>query len=289
MTEGRPTTPTRRPATARPRPDPSRERPEPPSPEELAAIERHLVELARLSGARVEADRSGALLVLHPAYGLGLNYATQVRWSEGDWEERLADAADRLAALGERPQLLVAEGSTTPPGLAQRLLASGWRRIATETVLWTRRAAVVPHLDPSLRIEAVTSASAALYEQVEREIFGVPGVLADERTRRLVEATEAGAVRAYLVRLAGEPVATARLSSFEGLAALHGIGVVEGHRRKGLGTLATAVATRAGLATGARLVWLSVAPDNEPAVRLYAALDFQQAFGWHRLVDPGTA
>jgi ribosomal protein S18 acetylase RimI-like enzyme len=56
------------------------------------------------------------------------------------------------------------------------------------------------------------------------------------------------------------------------------------HRRQGFGRLVTAVATRAGLATGNPLVWLSVDPANEPARRLYEDLGYRPAFSWQRLI-----
>ena len=36
------------------------------------------------------------------------------------------------------------------------------------------------------------------------------------------------------------------------------------------------------MATGNRLVWLSVREDNEPAVRAYDALGFERVFSWTR-------
>ena len=260
----------------------------PPTPDELGAIDRHLVELARLSGAAtVRDEHCGADLVLHPRAGLSLNYATRPRWTAHDLDERLERTRVRLRASGARPQLVVSDMLATPSDLVARLLTRGWVTIARESILWTRRPAVVPHLDPSLRLEAVTGRSAAEHEAAERRIFGIPPELASDRLRTLTDALAANQVRAYLVRLRGEPVATARLSVFEGLAAIHGIGVVPEHRRAGFGTLVTTISTRAGLALGARLAWLSVAIDNDAARPLYAGLGFRPAFDWQRLVDAG--
>jgi predicted GNAT family acetyltransferase len=74
----------------------------------------------------------------------------------------------------------------------------------------------------------------------------------------------------------------ARLSQVEGMAVLQGIGVVEGHRGAGIGTLITTVVTRAGMALGNRIVWLSVRDDNVPARRVYERLGFAPAFAWSR-------
>jgi hypothetical protein len=51
----------------------------------------------------------------------------------------------------------------------------------------------------------------------------------------------------------------------------------------------TTVATRAGLATGHSLVWLSVDPENASAWRLYSRLDYRAAFRWRRLIGPAQA
>jgi ribosomal protein S18 acetylase RimI-like enzyme len=77
-------------------------------------------------------------------------------------------------------------------------------------------------------------------------------------------------------------VAVARLSQGRSVAGLQGIGVVESRRGQGYGSLITIIATRAGLATGNRLVWLSVREDNDAAIRIYGHLGFERAFTWTR-------
>ncbi len=285
--EGRPRAPTRRPETARPRRGAEEGEPRAPDGEELAGIERQLAELAELLGATAtQSPELGALLVRWRGRGPPFNHAALVRWSQHDWQERAGALVSRFRQEGEVPALVVAEGLTRPRGLAERLEGMGWSAVARESVLWTRRAAVVPHLDPQLRIEAVTNASIPEYEAVEREIFGVSPFGADDRIAALRASLETARERAYLVTLRGEPVATARLAISGRLAALHGVGVVEHRRRQGFGTLVTTIATRAALAMGSRLVWLSVGDRNEPARRLYASLDYRPAFSWQLLLGP---
>ncbi len=113
-------------------------------------------------------------------------------------------------------------------------------------------------------------------------MFGIDAGQAERRRNSLVSGLESGRLRAWVVWLADEPVAVARLSQVDGMAALQGIGVVEGHRGAGLGTLITTVATRAGMALGNRVVWLSVRDDNAPARRVYERLGFTPAFAWSR-------
>ena len=287
MTEGRPSTPTRRPATARPR----RGTDEPivfPTPEELEAIERHQVRLSAMAGADVSAI-PGGVLILRAGGGLPLNYAALIRWTDQDWERRITEVTDTLRERREWPSVVIAEGLTQPGALTDRLVERGWAPLDANLTMWTRRAAVVPHLDPTLRIEAVTRATAPLYEEVERAIFGLAGSSAAGRVEALEASLAAGTTRAYLVRLHREPVATARLSTHEGIAALSGIGVVERHRGQGLGRLITTIATRTGLALGASLVWLSVDGSNDPARALYESLDYRPAFRWWRMLGPERA
>ena len=66
------------------------------------------------------------------------------------------------------------------------------------------------------------------------------------------------------------------------MAGLQGIGVVPGRRGQGYGTLITTIATRAGMAVGNRLIWLSVQPENVAAMGVYGKLGFEPLFSWSR-------
>jgi ribosomal protein S18 acetylase RimI-like enzyme len=275
-----------RPATARPRgQSATASEHEPPTPGESSAIERSLLELPRFSGGEVgdEKDLGAALAVLR-GRGPGYNFAACARWSDEETAGRLAALAQAMESIGEWPALLVADGVSQPADLTARLSAAGWVEIERERIMWTRAAPGVPHLDPSLRIEAVTSRTAADYEALEREIFELPADFAAQRTAGLSYSISAGWLRAYLVRVNGAAVATARLAAGDGVAGIFGVGVAASERRRGLGTLVTAVATRAGLAAGHKLVWLSVSELNDPALRVYRQLGFQPGFTWSRWV-----
>jgi predicted GNAT family acetyltransferase len=133
-----------------------------------------------------------------------------------------------------------------------------------------------------MRIEAVQPATVADHEHVERRVFGLPATQAAGRRKATAAAIEAGGLRAYVVRVGDEPVAVARLSQGDGVSGIYGVGVAEGWRNRGYGTLITTVATRAGLALGNRLVWLSVDPTNAAAMHVYQKLGFEPAFTWTR-------
>ena len=126
--------------------------------------------------------------------------------------------------------------------------------------------------------------SVETHQELEAEVFGLGrrGLVA--RGNDLGDALAGGRLRAYLVRIDGEPVAVARLSVGEKDAGLYGIGVAEKWRRRGIGTLLTTVATRAGLALGKRIVWLSVEDGNAGARQMYERLGYRQLFDWGRWV-----
>ncbi len=303
--------PVRRPDTARPREHAeAANQPAPPTRAELEAIELQLAELTELAGSLLEpwpadtdahggepgsvgavgadAARRGpptAVRLRWPGHGPTFNHLAVVRWPERGWEDEVRRFASAARSSGELPVVGVAEGLTTPPDLGARLRELGWIPLLRERIHWTRRAAVVPHLDPAMRIELVTPDRAASYEAVEREAFGLPEAEAVERAASLERGIRAGRIRAYLVVVRREPVATARLVASNGVASLSGVGVVPAHRRRGYGSLITTVATRAGLAMGNSLVWLAVVLGNTAADRMYAGLDYRPVFGWDLLVD----
>jgi ribosomal protein S18 acetylase RimI-like enzyme len=275
-----------RPPNARPRGED--DLPAAPDAAEAAGIEQAQARLVELGGARRTTSTELAATFLEwPGRGPAFNHATCLRWTGDDWRHRAGEIAARLQARGEAPCLIVSDGLASPPDLAERLASDGWFAIGHERVLWTRRAAAVPHLVGDLRLESVTTARVDEYEAVERQIFGISEREAADRRAALAAAIESGVVRVYLVRETGVPVATARLLVEDGLAAIHGLGVVATERRRGLGRYLTTIATRAGLALGASLVWLSVDVENPAARALYDGLDYRPIYDWRRFLRTG--
>jgi len=282
VSELRPDSPIRRPDSARPREQALPEI-DTPTLDELEAIHRHLVALPGQEGAEVTDDEElGITFVRGPGSGPDLTYAARPRWDESTWALALERVRARMLDENTWPSLLLTDRLDHPPELPAELERQGWMPVVSETVMVSGRAAVVPHLDPSLRIEAVRASALGAHEELERRIFGIGADQADRRRAAIGSALEAGRLRAWVVWLDDEPVAVARLSQGQGTAGLQGIGVVEERRGEGFGTLITTVATRAGIATGNRLVWLSVREDNDPAVSVYSSLGFERAFSWTR-------
>jgi GNAT superfamily N-acetyltransferase len=282
LSELRPESPVRRPATARPREDALPEV-APPSTVELEAIQEHLVTLPGEEGASVEVDDElGVIFVRGPGNGPDLTYAARPRWDSETWPASLAAVRQHILDAGGWPSLLLTDKLDRPPHLEEEVERLGWMRVTGESVMWVGHASVVPHLDPGMRIEAVQARSLDAHQALERRIFGIGADRAQRRRDALGTAIDAGRLRAWVVWLGDEPVAVARLSQGGGVAGLQGIGVVAERRGQGYGTLITTVATRAGLATGNRIVWLSVQEDDDTAVGVYTRLGFQRAFTWSR-------
>jgi ribosomal protein S18 acetylase RimI-like enzyme len=278
-----------RPASARPRQDQpaAHDAAVPPSSEELEAIEHDRISWAALLGASVhEQPDLGMTLVVHDRVGSPLNFAAAIRWPLNEVDARLAAVSSRMRAANAWPSVVVCSGLTQPPDLASALSEAGWIEVFSELIMATRRPQVVPHLDPSLRVEAVTPATALEAVRLETAVFGLLPDAIGESAELLARAVADGTTRGYLVRLGREPVATARLVPGPMVCGLHAIGVAAHHRRRGYGRLITSVATRAGLATGHRLVWLGVLEENAPAVGLYRSLGFEPAFSWTRWIAP---
>lgn len=306
MSELRPSSPVRRPDHARPRSETEHVHDDaraaahaeahgiapPPSvspitPDELASVQRDLVGLPVHAGARLIEDTDlGVLRVRLPGGGAVVDYAAAPRWTAGDWRASLDRVTDRMRADGSWPSLLLTDRLDRPPGLERAVDSLGWRRISAESVLWVGHASVVPHLDRALRFEAIQPRTVADHEELERRVFGADPSRAEARRRELATALAGGRLRAWVLRLHGEPIAVARLSLGDGVAGIHGLGVAREWRGKGYGTLLATVVTRAGMATGHRIVWLSVDETNEVALHVYRGLGFQHAFGWSRWLAP---
>jgi ribosomal protein S18 acetylase RimI-like enzyme len=282
----------RRPETARPRQDTQVETDPaaaPPTNEELEAIERHRIDWMTLLGATVAyVPELDATLVSFSSPTAGLSFVAGIRWGSEDVDSRLRQVADVMNANGTWPSVIVCDGLTQPSDLPERLTAGGWVNVSSERIMVTRHPTEPPHLDPGIRIEAVTPRTAADCVALETEIFGLPPDGSAESGRLLAEAVSSGATRAFIVRQVHEAVASARLVPGPLVAGLHAVGVVKRLRRRGYGRLVTAVATRAGLATRHKLVWLSVDDNNAAAVNLYRDLGYEPSFSWSRWVASRT-
>lgn len=93
--------------------------------------------------------------------------------------------------------------------------------------------------------------------------------------------------RVYLAYIDGQPVGVATSTMTDDRAgpavAVSGVGVLQSHRRKGIGAALSARAVTDGLQAGALLAHLS--PDTDEAARVYAKLGFSEVPGFDIYVD----
>ena len=182
---------------------------------------------------------------------------------------------------------VVSSELTEPADLARSAGGAGWVRSERRTIMFTRHAPVVPHVDPGLRVEAVTPRTVVESMRLVTDVFGLRR-MRNRGARRAARQVRSSPVhaRAFLLRLVHEPVATARLAMGDKVAGLHAVAVGARHRRRGYGKMITAVATRAGLVTGHGLVWLSVDEANAGAIELYRGLGYEYTFSMSRWLAP---
>ena len=134
----------------------------------------------------------------------------------------------------------------------------------------------------------MTPESALDAVRLETEVFGLMPDAIGESAELLANCVADGTTRAFL-----PASATARRSRAARLVpgsdrrwAARDWRRSDRQRRRGYGRMLTAIATRAGLATGHKLVWLSVDEANTAAVELYRSLGFEPAFAWTRWLAP---
>lgn len=255
---------------------------------ELDAIERNTYEAIQPGVVEIrQAPDAWLVRAPGPVGAIGYSRAAVLRFESAQAAQaRLEELRSEFHGEGRTAAFAVAHGVSTPAELGALLRGSGLIEIEREEVLWSASSPAIPHLDPGLRIEQVGEASAPRYVEVEAAVFGIPPGMAAGRLPALRASLGIPGRRAYLVAVNGRYVATTRLTVVGGMASLTSVGVLPEERGRGYGRLITAVATRAGLAAGARLVWLAVAPDNLPALRLYESLGYRPAFDRSLWIEP---
>ncbi|MFZ0666206.1 MAG: GNAT family N-acetyltransferase [Acidimicrobiales bacterium] len=105
--------------------------------------------------------------------------------------------------------------------------------------------------------------------EVRRQVFEEPDRVTQAEVTRTRYGIDSGAIAAMAVDSStGEGLGSGEsLVPYDGVTELTSIGVLESHRRRGIGASLTAALTRAALAAGADIVYLTAA--NEEGARIY--------------------
>jgi ribosomal protein S18 acetylase RimI-like enzyme len=216
------------------------------------------------------------------------NRIAGIAWPEdpGDFDRRLLEVIALFASLDRTPHIWPLPGYDEPRDLVDRLLQAGFEGSGAGLMMAhdpDRTNGLAPSLDrrPDVTVDRVHG---MVGPEASRTAHGIAVVLAEAFR---VESFRVGAIEeetlallgrdsfhAVLVRVDGEPAATARRTTFAGASYLSSIGTRPAFQGHGLGRVATEVALRDALAAGSRWTYLGVFDDNLVARRMYESLGF---------------
>lgn len=225
---------------------------------------------ARAWRAAEEAALGGWRLYASSGYSGRINAC----WPLGPPDRSADEAIDAVEAWyaqrGLRPRFKLAGAAAQPADLPERLAARGYRT-GSETL--TMVGELTGAVDAAVIIEEQPGAAF-------RRVFADPdfGVAADAQ-ERLEALARIGRPRAFArIEVAGEPAAIGVCAVEGEWAGVFAMRTAPAYRRGGLGRrIFTSLAAFARQA-GARRGYLQVEAENDPAVRLYRAAGFEEAY-----------
>ena len=256
----------------------------------LRLLERHEAMVHTLPGRELRDLGDGALLYDPRDREPFWNRLAALSWPSDAhaFRSRLDEAITLFATLDRLPHIWPRPALNEPPDIVDRLIDEGFEVVGEGHVMVLvdrerPRAGVDGQLGPDATIHwysevtGIDATEAAVdVATVLNESFAVE----PERQASIELETEVMLGRSeldtVLVRIAGEPAATARVATLEGLSYLASIGTRPRFRGRGLGRLVTALVTARALDAGSRWIHLGVFSDNTTAIRMYEDLGFQR-------------
>jgi ribosomal protein S18 acetylase RimI-like enzyme len=216
------------------------------------------------------------------------NRVAGIAWPDDPeaFDRRLLEVIALFGSLDRMPHIWPLPGYDQPLDLVARLLAAGFVDSGAGLMMAhdpgrTNGSAVGEGARPDVTVERVHLVAGPAATRAAR---GIAVVLAEAfrvepyRIRAIEEETLALLGRdefhAVLVRVDGEPAATARRTTFAGASYLSSIGTRPAFQGRGLGRVATEVALRDAVAGGSRWTYLGVFDENLVARRMYESLGF---------------
>ena len=201
------------------------------------------------------------------------------------FDRRLLEVIALFASLERIPHIWPLPGYDEPRDLAARLLAAGFDDSGAGLMMahdpGRANGAAGEVERPDVTVERVHLMAGPGADRAAR---GIAVVLSEafrvetHRIRAIEEETLAllglDEFHAVLVRVDGEPAATARRTTFAGASYLSSIGTRPAFQGRGLGRVATEVALADAVAAGSRWTYLGVFDENLVARRMYESLGF---------------
>lgn len=254
----------------------------PPSHEEIRQLE-NLADRA-WPAAEVEPCDGWELRATGPGIGRRVNSVAPLADGLLPLRQRIGRAEVFYRRRGLPPTFKLTDASL-PAGLEGALEARGYRVDAPVSV--RTRTLPLPEPNGPIRLEAQPSEEWRRVNAASGEHFGAAPRLFLELISR---------IRAPLVFAAAEEAgATAAVGlavAQEGWLTLFEIGTHPAHRRRGFARRVVAALAAWGVEQGASRAYLQVIPENRPALALYEALGFEEAYRyWYRVgpAHPGGA
>ena len=216
------------------------------------------------------------------------NRVAGVAWPRdpAGFDLRLLEVLALFASLDRTPHIWPLPGYDEPLDLTERLLGAGFEDSGAGLMMahdpsWENGSSTAAEGRPDVTVERVHRMAGP---EASRAARGIATVLAEAfgvetfRIRAIEEETLALLGRdefhAVLIRIDGEPAATARRTTFAGASYLSSIGTRPAFQGRGLGRVATEAALRDATAAGSRWTYLGVFDDNVVARRMYESLGF---------------
>ena len=193
-----------------------------------------------------------------------------------DRADAAIDAA--VAELDRRavPWSWVVGPASSPPDLAERLMARGFEQFEELTGMEARLDGDAPGIPGDLRFERVRDEpSLEAFTTLTSLAFGMPPAVAEPFLGVLDALSQDTLLRQYVALRDGEPVACGSLAVEDGVAGIYNVGVPPERQRQGLGRAMTAALMAEGRAAGAEtaVLWSTAAGE-----RVYRALGFEARF-----------
>lgn len=206
----------------------------------------------------------------------------------GAFDRRLAEVLSLFASLDRIPHFWPMPGYDEPKDLTERLLAHGFEDMGAGMLMafdpGDPGAAAMPAAfaaGPGVTLERLHRAVGASADEAAPAVAQVLGEAFNVEPDRLAAIEQETLVllgreefHACLVRVDGEPAATARRTTFAGASYLSSIGTRPRFRGLGLGRLVSQVVLRDAIDAGSRWTYLGVFAENDVARRMYERLGF---------------